>query len=354
MVEYVLFHTHGLAGFDFSVVERRDLQAIDKIAAERHAYLCATVFLQQDMMGRLRRVLTEFAEEKSKGAFHNLLGFAVEGPVLGPRGGTPRGSVWRPTTEQWVELVSWFDIGLKYIVISPDVVALNEELDTGFTFADLISQIYEVGGRVALGHFARRDDPAESANRIQCILRFLEARYCPSPYLVLTDHLFNDMPLRFRHAFRTEAEKLERANYIAPILNTPWVPSTLPNLLGEVPAALLIGARERRLTPSINFDGSHVDLDVCKNVVNYLGASRLIAITDHTDVFEMAGERLSAVDELLYRSDGILAASRVGHEQQRANMVKIGLSEHEIQQLFFDVPLAALQFRPRPLANLAN
>jgi N-acetylglucosamine-6-phosphate deacetylase len=349
MFEYVLFHTHGLASFDFSMVESHDLRAIDRIAAERQASLCATVFLQPDMLVRVRRVLTNFAEEKSKGALANLLGFAVEGPVLGPRGGTPRGSVWRPTTEQWAEVISWFRMGLKYIVISPDVVGLNEELDAGFTFAHLISQIYDAGGRIALGHFARRDDPAESAKRIDRILAFLETRFCPSPYLVLTDHLFNDMPLRFRHAFRTEADKLERENRLAPIINTTWSSATLPDLLGEVPAMLLSAAKGGRVTPSLNFDGSHVDLDVCRSVVDYLGAQRLIAITDHTDVFEMAGERLSAVDDLLYRSDGILSASRMGHEQQRANMIKIGLSQQEIRHLFCDVPLAALQFRPRAI-----
>lgn len=349
MDKYVLFHTHGLGRFDFSTMEGSDLPAINTLAAERQAYVCPTVYLAREMVRPFKRVLERFAEGSSRGEFPRILGFAVEGPVLGPKGGTPTGSVWKPDAQQWAELTSCFALGLKYIVISPDAVALDEELDAGFTFGDLISLVYGSGGRIALGHFSDNVAVSESAGRIGEILAFIEARFRRSPYLVLTDHLFNDMPRSFRHAFRSDADRLSRERELAPVLESPWLPSTLPNLLGAVPAALIDAAREGRLTPSLNFDGGHVDLDVCRQVVRYLGASRVIAITDHTEIVSLAGEALTRAGELLYRHDGVLAASGVCHEMQRMNMLGIGLSDAEISQAFYATPLAALQFRPQPV-----
>ena len=346
MKEAVLFHTHGIDGFDFSDIGASDLTRINEIAAESHTHLCATVYLTQAHFAAFGDLMRTFAELKSAGALPCFIGFAIEGPVLGPKGGTPTGSVWRPTGTQWLEMVGWFSLGLKYVVIAPDVLSLDEEVDSGLTFGDLLTLIYDSGGRVALGHFGAHSAD-QSVTRLHEVLAHIEGSYEPGPYLVLTDHLFNDMPRAFRHAFRSPSDREQRQAELERLL-VRWTPSALPSLLGPLPAALLAAAVEQRLTPSLNFDGGHVDLEICRRVVDYLGEERIIAITDHTEVCSLAGEELSKdhFTGLLYRSDGVLAASSVTQEQQRENMRSIGLSESAINLAFSETPLAALSFVP--------
>lgn len=348
MNDFVLFHTHGLGKFDFSSLTKSDLSAIDQIASERYAYLCPTVYLKQESIEAFRDLFIAFSEMKRLEKLSRLLGFSIEGPFLGTHGGIPKGSTWHPTVEQWQEITSWFSLGLKYIVLAPDLFALTEELESGFTFANLLSLIYDSGGRVALGHFSGAL-PDKSAERVNEVLDYIESRYFPSPYLVLTDHLFNDMPRNFQHTFRTASTRALRDRELTRILNSPWEKSLLPSLLGSVPAALLRATRHNRLTPALNFDGGHVDLTICRRVVDYLGASRVIAMTDHTEIQMLAGEPLSKdIDtNLFYRGDGVLAASAVNHEQQLHNMVRIGIDSAAIHELFFQTPLAALNYVPQ-------
>jgi len=346
MNQTVLFHTHGLGKFDFSKIAVSDLAQVDELAARRNALLCPTVYLTQANFAAFGNLMRVFAKLKYAGHLQNLLGFAIEGPILGAKGGTPTGSVWRPTGAQWRDICEWCALGLKYVVIAPDVLSLDEEVDRGFTFADLLSFIYKSGGRVALGHFGG-GSAAESARRLHEVLAHIEGGYESSPYLVLTDHLFNDMPRSFQHAFRTPSARAKRQIELERHL-APWTPSLLSTLLGLVPAALLTAAQERRLTPSLNFDGAHVDLAICRRVVDYLGEDRIIAITDHTEVESLAGEALSKDEQtgLLYRFDGVLAASSVTHEQQRRNMKAINMTESGIDLVLFETPLEALRFAP--------
>lgn len=347
MKQTVLFHTHGLGRFDFSDLKLDDLTQIDALAEQRNTLLCASVFLTQSKFSSFGNLMREFRKLKTDGRLRNLLGFAIEGPVLGSKGGVPNGSVWRPTAAQWHELVEWCPLGLKYVVVAPDVLSLDEEVDRGLTFGALLTLIYEWGGRVALGHFQGRS-AAQSATRLEEVLTHIEGAYERSPYLVLTDHLFNDMPRSFRHAFRTPSDWAARESELERHHRDGWSALSLRALLGPVPAALLTATLDRRLTPSLNFDGGHVDLAICRKVVDYLGADRIIAITDHTEIDRLAGEVL-ARDEtmgLLYRSDGVLAASAVPQEQQRTNMKSIGLSEPAIDLMLNEIPLAALSFVP--------
>jgi hypothetical protein len=347
MKQMVLFHTHGLGRFDFSDLKVGDLIQIDKLAEQRNTLLCASVFLTQTKFSSFGNLMGEFGKLKSDGQLRNLLGFAIEGPVLGSKGGVPSGSVWRPTAAHWHELVEWCSLGLKYVVVAPDVLSLDEDVGHGLTFGELLTLIYECGGRVALGHFEGKS-AALSATRLEEVLAHIEGEYERSPYLVLTDHLFNDMPRSFRHAFRTPLDWTARESELERHHRDGWSPSSLRALLGPVPAALLTAALDRRLTPSLNFDGGHVDLAICRKVVDYLGADRIIAITDHTEIDRLAGEVLARDERmgLLYRSDGVLAASAVPQEQQRRNMKSIGMSDSAIDLVLNKTPLAALSFVP--------
>jgi N-acetylglucosamine-6-phosphate deacetylase len=347
-----LFHTHGLGPFDFSALDEASLPALDRLAASRKALLCSIVYLTADHLDAFEELLVSYSRRKQSGKLENILGFAVEGPVLGPNGGTPKGSVWRPSAAQWRRIASWCSLGLKYVVIAPDILSLDDEVDRGFSFADLLSLIYASGGRVALGHFGE-SSPELSARRFEEVLGFIEGGHEPSPYLILTDHLFNDMPRAFQHAFRTPGERVQRVTQLAAHPLEPWQALTLSGLLGPVPAAMLLAARNRRLTPALNFDGGHVDLEVCRMVVEFLGADRIIAITDHTEILTLADEPLvrDEHNRLLYRSDGMLAASSVTHEEQQRNMRSIGMTPDEIGLVQYETPLAALRFEPRRRMN---
>lgn len=354
MTPTVLFHTHGIGKFDFSEMQETDLESVNAVAAERDALVCATVYLKQSGFARCGNLLKAYARLRSAGELPNILGFAIEGPVLGPRGGTPDGSVWRPTNLQWREIADWSRLGLKYVVIAPDILELDEEVDCGMTFGELLILIYQSGGRVALGHFEGRS-ARDSTRKFHDVLTHIEGVFEPSPYLVLTDHLFNDMPRSFKHAFRTSAERASRHGELDRHA-AGWTPSSLESLLGPLPAAVLEAARHGRLTPAINFDGGHVDLTICRRVVEYLGADRIIAMTDHIEIGSLAGELLSKDQEtaLLYRSDGVLAASSVPHEQQRNNMKQLGLSDPAISAMVNRTPLAALSFAPRERTAHSN
>ena len=350
MDDLVLFHSHGIGRFDFSSMSEHDLVELDRLAASRHVWLCPTIYLKRENLGSVRALLSAHAARVAAGVHSRVLGFSLEGPLLGPRGGTPTGSVWQPNAREWQEIVSWFTLGLTYIVVAPDALGLDDEISDGLTMGDLVDGIYLAGGRIAVGHF-EGSSAERGAERLERLLTHVERRCVRHPYLLLTDHLFNDMPRNFRHAFRSSAEIKLRASELERVLSVEWEPQALPEILGPVPAALLAAAKQERLTPAINFDGGHVDLAICQRVVSYLGASRLIAMTDHIETRNLAGEPLAVRDgtSLLYRKDGVLAASAVDQEHQLANMREIGLEESSIEQLFIRTPRLALEYVPKPL-----
>jgi N-acetylglucosamine-6-phosphate deacetylase len=157
------------------------------------------------------------------------------------------------------------------------------------------------------------------------------------------------MPRAFIHAWRTNDEQQRRALELSKFLAKPWLPETLAETLGSVPATLLKAARERKLTPSMNFDGFHVDLEICRLTVNYLGADRLIPMTDDTELNSMAGEELHQIENnpLRYRDDEKVAAGSTGYQKQIANMRRIGIKESEIDFMFGTLAREALQYSPK-------
>ncbi|MFF1708285.1 hypothetical protein [Streptomyces sp. NPDC058252] len=291
-------------------------------------------------------MLHEYHALKQGGKVANIAGFAVEGPLLGPQGGIPRAGRWHPSKEEWRTLADLGPYGLRYIVMAPDGAALSEEVASGLTFGDLLRSLYEQGTRVALGHF-HRDAPERSADRMRAVVDFLHGRFDSSPYLILTDHLYNDMPRTFVHTWRTPDERISRAEELQPLLEADWEKADLSALLGPVPATMLHLAQQGALTPCINFDGAHVDLEICRLTVQYLGADRLIALTDHTEVPTMAREplRRSEHNGLWLRGDGAVAAGSSDFERQRDNILSLGFDEDMVTRLFVTNPSRAIAHR---------
>ncbi|GAA2802815.1 hypothetical protein GCM10010441_29420 [Kitasatospora paracochleata] len=343
----VLFHTHGIGRFDYSSLQPDDLEAVDALAREHDLTVLPTVYLRRDHLASFTEVMKAFDALKRDGRLPAIAGFAMEGPLLGPEGGIPRAGSWTPTGAEWRAIASLGTLGLRYVVMAPDALALDEKISTACTFAGLLTELYDQGTRIALGHFTR-ENPKRSAERTKDVLNQLHESYKSSPYLVLTDHLFNDMPRAFTHAWRTPHQCDRRQHELAKFMDEAWAPDTLADTLGPVPAALLEATRANLLTPALNFDGHHVDLAICRRTVDYLTPQRLIAMTDDTELDAMAGEILHQLPNspLRYRDDGAVASGSSGYPVQAANMASVGLTDADIETMFSTVPSQALAFTP--------
>ncbi|WP_255800958.1 hypothetical protein [Mycobacteroides abscessus] len=337
----MLLHSHGIGAVDFSSMSPDDLVTIQHAADRDDFCIIPTIFLRRPYMSDFARVLEEF--NSRAGDYPAIVGFAVEGPMLGRSGGVPVAGCWNPTGEEWLQIAGWGRIGLKYLVIGPDAMDINDELDEGLRFRDLIDEFYANGIILALGHF-QHNDPDRSARRTATVIDYIYENYGRSPDILITDHLFNDMPRNFVHAWRTEESRHRRPDEIRPVLAEQWTDANIARLLGPVPATLMLAARAGKLTPVLNFDGEHVDLEICRLVVDYLGPDRLMAITDNTDSDVMAGEQLHRLpgSSLRYRSDGVVAAGSTNMAGQRQHMRQIGLSPVTIDSLVRRVPRRVL------------
>ncbi|MFJ9440238.1 hypothetical protein, partial [Bacillus mobilis] len=237
MSQSFLYHFHGLGEVDFSDMSAADLPMLEKLSEERGLEIVPTVYLRRPALGSFEELVQAYGAYRAQVPGTRIRGFAVEGPMLGPEGGIPRAGVWTPTVQEWQRLAALGAHGLRYIVMAPDAMELDEEIASGFTFGDLLAGFYDHGCRVALGHF-HRDAPERSARRMRAVIDFLHARYESSPYLILTDHLYNDMPRNFRHAYRSAEERALRAAQLPALLDRPWTREGLAGLLGPVPAQM--------------------------------------------------------------------------------------------------------------------
>jgi N-acetylglucosamine-6-phosphate deacetylase len=327
-----LFHFHGMGDVDFSDLASADLDLVQEEAERRNWTITPTIYLRRNYLDALADVMHAYAEGRSQGRYSAIAGFAIEGPLLGPAGGIPPAGCWTPTVDEWRRIAELGRLGLRYMVMGPDAMELDDELEQGFTFRDLISALYDNGTVLAIGHF-RRDHPDISARRTDAVIDFIQDRYGPAPQAIVTDHLFNDMPRNFVHAWRTPEEREHRDREVADFLATPWTDDNIDGVLGVVPATIIRAAKNGRLVPCLNFDGEHVDLDIQTRAARFIGPQRIIAITDNTETAVMAGEPLyrKPGNALHWRHDGLVAAGGLGIDAQIENMRSAGFSDAEIE-----------------------
>jgi N-acetylglucosamine-6-phosphate deacetylase len=344
----VLFHVHGIGEHDFSSLRPEDLESVQLEAKAGGIDIVPTIFLRREWLAPCETLLGSYNQAAEQ--FPNILGFAIEGPLLGPSGGTPRSASWMPSVAEWKRIASLGRAGLRYLVLAPDTMETEDMIAPGFRLVDLIEALSENGVRIALGHF-ERSDPKRSADRASRLIDTVQDTIGCSPFNILTDHLYNDMPRNFVHAWRGEAQA-RRDIELEEFLQVPWRPDNLMELLGPVPAVLLEAARNGRLLPCLNFDGFHVDLAVCQRTAEYVGAGSLIAITDHTETFSMAGEELHSDQDssLWYRDDEVVAAGSKGLEWQIENMRRIGLTEPAIFSMTTENPHRVIELGKATLA----
>jgi N-acetylglucosamine-6-phosphate deacetylase len=329
------FHCHGIGSFDFSSMNPEDVAKVDELARQRGIGVIATIYFGRRSFDRFKQLIAEFQKVRRPGARVGLLGFALEGPLLSGAGGTPRTGTWRPSYEEWSTLAELGAGALAYAVLSPDELEIGSA-ETRRWIESLVTR----GIRPALGHF-RRNDPERSAAALESLLDLVEEiQGGVNAANVTTDHLFNDMPLRIKHAWRSADARKVRDAELAKILEVEWTWPKLAEQIGPVPAALLRAARDGRISLCMNFDGEHVDLALCKRVVELIGTSNMIAITDHTEVRRLLDENVvpGNTGTLLYQDAGLVAVGTQDIKRQIGNMRSIGLSERDIWQLLVFTP----------------
>lgn len=340
------FHRHTVGGIDLSSVETIQLSEVDRVLREESVKGVLTTFLPRAEVRTFCEFARTFHEAKQRGDYTYIAGLALEGPLLSSPGGSPGASVWRPTKTEWQLLATCAEYGLKYIVLSPDFD--NHDITSSHELPSIrwiTTLLLEAGISPALGH-VRKDDPEASAAAIQDVFETAAGIQCSVP--LLSDHLFNDMPLRFQHAWRTSGQKSRRERELSNLRVEEWNLGNIEERLGPVPAALIRGARDGRIKICLNFDGEHVDLLVARQVVELVGADNIIALTDRVDGSVLARQQVisSPENRLLYRSDGAVVASSVSLDDQIANMRTVGVCEEDVWKMTSLNPSRLLDIEP--------
>lgn len=350
------FHCHGIGAVDFSDIEHFDLEGVDRAAAAEGVLCIPTLYIPHSKLDAFVRFMATFARMRRGGGLRYLPAIALEGPLLASFGGTPEMGVWPPSKAEWERLARCGELGLRYMVLSPDALL------AGTTAAQMspdhpslewiIALLAEAGIKPALGHF-NKVDPAGSAECVERVLRVARGRgRGGEPAPVITDHLFNDMPLKVPHAWRSRQARARRDQEIAEIRLEEWTVDNLRERVGDVPAALVRGARAGELKICLNFDGEHVDPALCRRAVEVIGSSGIILMTDRTDAPLLGGQRLTKQEDstLWYQEKGIVAAGSQPLDRQMGNMRRMGIGEAEIWEMAAFVPSAVLGI-PNPSAG---
>ena len=335
----VEFHCHGVGTYDFSNFDHVSLDKVNAIAASEGIYCVISLFLPQGKFDRFPEFVAEYAEGRERGELDHLLGIALEGPLLGSVGGTPQKGSWLPTEKQWLQLAALGPLGLRYIVLSPDALLPSSPLSRLVTKEHpdidwIVDALVDVQILPAVGHF-QKAAPRESG---ACVERVLDSVYAGREgqrHLVLTDHLFNDMPRNIKHAWRGSRASETREAELQELRLEEWTLENADQMLGEVPAVLMRAAHEGRLAICMNFDGEHVDLEICRRVVELVKPQNVIAMTDRVDADRLGGDRLIRPHDssLWYQDDGVVAAGSTAIDRQIEHIRSLGFSEADLWQL---------------------
>lgn len=322
------FHCHGIGRFDFAEPSDLLLDELEKHLRIEGTAAILTLYLPKNNLPDFVRFVGNFAAGRKEGRYKHILGIALEGPVLASFGGTPERGCWMPTLQEWNTLAKLGPLGLVYIVISPNAT-LPEGEDFPKSICEIVDLLLDHRVVPALGHFGKSADPKTAAQSIKEICERVLTRGEGPLY---TDHLYNDMPVNSRYHWRTAEEKADRARVVPAILSQEWTEENILDVLGPVPAMLINYAKKGVLKICLNFDGDHVDLEVCRRTVEFVGADNLMLMTDRIQSEILAGQRLRRNNEntLLYQAKGIVAGGTLSVMRQIGNMLNVGLDPESV------------------------
>ncbi|NNM60197.1 MAG: hypothetical protein HKM04_10350 [Legionellales bacterium] len=338
------FHCHGVGHFDFTDIAALNLAEIESILAIRNQQTVLTLYLPKFNFDSFLLLMETVYLGKQAGKYPHIAGLSLEGPLLASHGGTPETGVWMPSKAHWKELARCGKQGLIYIVISPDAYLPGGNFipDSSAPSLTWITETLLEGGVLpAPGHFIK-SNPQGSALQLQNLFNIVEAW---GHGATITDHLFNDMPRNFKHAWRTPEEQLRRDKEIKEINIDSWTLDLLDQQLGEVPATIIKNAHKGLVKVCQNFDGEHVDLTIVKKTVELLGAENMLMMTDSIESKRLAGRSLHMRSDstLLYQEQGVVAAGSQGVERQLSNMVAMNLSDEQIDRITYRTPCQILE-----------
>ena len=339
------FHCHGIGRFDFTEIPEIKLQEIEELLAARNQRVILTLYLPKPNFNDFIHLLEVFNQEKKSGKLSHIVGIGLEGPLLASHGGTPAEGVWMPSKSHWKQLASCGNKGLIYVILSPDArfdsMDKSNSLDSPANNIAWVAETLLDGGVLpAPGHFAKTN-PLGSARALQSVFDVVAAwGYMPT----ITDHLFNDMPLSFKHAWRTPEEKIRRQQEIELLELESWSLDKIGEYLGPVPATMIRNAHKGLVKLCQNFDGEHVDLAIVKKAVELVGAQNMLMMTDSVESKRLAGRQLHTKNDstLLYQDEGIVAAGSQNTSSQIKNMLSVGLDLKQIEMITSVVPSTIL------------
>lgn len=333
-------HCHGFGSVDFSDLGAFDLDALDRACIAEGVVAIPTLYLHRGALDSFEQLMRDYADRRSRGELSHVVGIALEGPLLASHGGTPAATVWMPTQREWERLAQLGPMGLLYSVMSPDAFApgsgLADEIDPRTPgFDTIVPLLVEAGVRPALGHFSRAH-PEDSAAQVEEILDLAwSGGWSGAGLPVITDHLFNDMPLNIKHAFRTSRARASRDETVASYDLQTWSLANIEERLGPVPSAIMRNAASGRLGACINFDGEHVDLAIARRAIELMGVENSMIMTDRCDSARLGGQVLHHEDAntLWYQEEGVVAAGSQPLSLQVTNARGSGFSDPQIWQL---------------------
>ena len=327
MVGAVDFHCHGVGSFDFSEPEKIDLFKIDRLLKVESVAVVLVLSLPRGKLSEFESLLHQYRAARKAGELSSILGIALEGPVLSFVGGTPESGCWIPTTNEWNRIAALGRSGLVYSVFSPD-----SEVNLGPEYPENILEVALLlaknGVVPALGHF-RKTDPQGAADMVETLCQELaDAGLGP----LITDHLFNDMPLNFKHSWRSQGERARRSEELPAVLKQKWRFESMADVMGPVPAAIIRQAFLGNLKICLNFDGDHVDIEICKRAVELIGSRNILLMTDRIPGRVFGGRLLERNPDntLLYQADGIVAGGTQSVVTQLGNMLQAGIGSQDI------------------------
>jgi N-acetylglucosamine-6-phosphate deacetylase len=354
----VEMHCHSIGQVDFSDFATLDLVALNATAATEGVACVPTLYLRHDRLDEFVAFMRRFHALRERGLLPYLPGVALEGPLLASHGGTPSATVWPPTRHEWEKLASCASLGLVYVVISPDALTPHSDLHDRLTLAHpdlrwIVRLLVDAGVRPALGHYTK----ADAAGAAELTYEIVDEAWTgdsPIPGArVVTDHLFNDMPLPFKHAFRTRKARAERDSLIASYDLPSWNLADLPEQVGPVAAAIMRLCHEGKVASCINFDGEHVDLAIAARAVEVIGSRNIMLMTDRCDAARLGGQDLqrNAENSLWYQNGGVVAAGSQPIDRQINNARAAGVPEHVLWDLISFTPQTTLGLAKDPWLN---
>ncbi len=349
------FHCHGVGSFDFTEILKLNLDKIEAILAKRRQKSILTLYLPRPQFDDFLKLIEVFHQGRQAGKFKHIVGFGLEGPLLASHGGTPEKGVWIPTSAHWETLASCGQKGLIYVVYSPDAYLTGSNFSFNLSPPSIpwITETLLTGGVLPNpGHFVKTD-PKASAEALQIVFDIIANwGHCPTT----TDHLFNDMPHNFRHAWRTKRQRESREKDLQEVNLASWGLDSLEEKLGPVPAVMIQNARKGIVKLCMNFDGEHVDLAIVKKTVEMVGAENMLMMTDSVESGRLAGRSLHRQEDstLLYQDEGIVAAGSQSVLRQIENLLLIGVTPKEVRQLVSIVPASILEKRELYIKGYIN